>query len=205
MSDDPTPQIPIALDLLAADEACGIYLARPCTFGLASTDPGCEPVVWTLDRYSERVIRSLEGALLQVAPKDRALVLVGYSGGGLLATHLANRNPSVEGVITLAANLDLAAWVEHHGYVSSIVARSEGAPFPMRANLTQLHVVGARDRVSPAKIALDFLHRDERSHELLLEGADHTCCWIREWPLIRERFLRLIDESDPTEAASPGR
>ena len=205
VSDDPTPQIPIALDLLAADESCGIYLARPCTFGLASTDPGCEPVVWTLDRYSARVIESLEGALLQVAPRDRALVLVGYSGGGLLATHLANRIPSVEGVITLAANLDLEAWVEHHGYVSSMFARSEVAPFPMRANLAQLHVVGARDRVSPASLVLDFLQRDERANELVLEDADHICCWVREWPVIRERILRLMDESGPTEAASPGR
>jgi len=190
VSDDPTPQIPIALDLLAAEDSCGIYLARPCTFGLAATDPSCDPVVWTLDRYSEGVIESLEGALLEVAPPDRGLVLVGYSGGGLLAAHLANRIPRVQGIITLGANLDLGAWVEHHGYVSSIVSRSPAAPFPMRPGLVQLHVFGARDRVSPASISLDFLQRDQRSSELILESANHTCCWVREWPLIRERYMQ---------------
>ncbi|MCH7870040.1 MAG: alpha/beta hydrolase, partial [Myxococcales bacterium] len=195
MSDDPTPQNPIALDLLAAEDSCGIYLARPCSFGLAAADPSCEPLVWTLDRYSERVIESLEGALLEVAPRDRGLVLVGYSGGGLLAAHLANRISRVQGIITLGANLDLGAWVEHHGYLSSIVSRSPAAPFPMRGDLAQLHVFGARDRVSPASISLSFLQRDPRSSELVLESADHTCCWVREWPLIRERFLRQIDET----------
>ena len=204
-SEDPTPQIPVALDLLAAEDSCGIYLARPCTFGLASTDPSCEPLVWTLDRYSERVIESLEGALLLVAPSDRTLVLVGYSGGGLLATHLANRISRVEGVITLAANLDLEAWIEHHGYISSIVSRSPASPFPLRAGLVQLHVFGGRDRVSPASISLNFLQRDPRSSELVLKNADHSCCWVDEWPQIRERLLRSIVKSDRAEFTSSRR
>ncbi len=48
-------------DLLAADAGCGIHLARPCTYGLARADPHCNPVVWTLDRYSPAVIESLRG------------------------------------------------------------------------------------------------------------------------------------------------
>lgn len=186
VSEDPTPGDPIALDLLIADPACGLYVSRPCTFGLARSDPRCNPAVWTVDRYSEQAVASLASVLDRIVPAGRPIVLVGYSGGGLLASHLANRIPAVSGVITLAANLDLAAWVAHHGYAPELVARSLPSPFPIRDGVVSLHVFGALDAISPASLSTAVLGR--KSEILVLDAIDHACCWPREWPRIRAAF-----------------
>jgi hypothetical protein len=200
VSEDPTPGDPIALDLLIADEACGLYVSRPCTFGLARSDPRCNPSVWTVDRYSEQAVASLATVLKRVVPAGRPIVLVGYSGGGLLASHLANRLPAVSGVITLAANLDLAAWVAHHGYAPEIVARSLPSPFPIREGVVSLHVFGALDAISPASLSTAVLGRE--SEILVLDAIDHACCWPREWPRIRAAFQQRILSSSRIRPSS---
>ena len=203
VSEDPTPGEPIALELLIADEACGRYVSRPCTFGLARSDPQCNPSVWTLDRYSERAVASLASVLEQVVPEGRPIVLVGYSGGGLLASHLANRVPAVTGVITLAANLDLAAWVAHHGYAPEIVARSPPSPFPIREGVVALHVFGALDAISPASLATAVLGGE--SGIVVLDAVDHACCWAREWPRIRAAFQQRTRSSSRMRPSSAPR
>jgi len=40
---DPTPSHPLALELMAQDDAPALYLGRPCYFGAARESP-CEPI-----------------------------------------------------------------------------------------------------------------------------------------------------------------
>ena len=200
VSEDPTPADPIALDLLVADPACGLYVSRPCTFGLAAVDARCVPSVWTIDRYSSVVVESLAIILEQVVPADRPILLVGYSGGGLLASHLANRLRSVSGLITVAANLDLPVWVAHHHFAPELVARSLPSPFPIRNGVVALHVFGDRDAIAPASLAAGVLAGDS----LVLAGIDHTCCWPREWPRIRAAFQqRSLSSSRIRSSSAP--
>lgn len=191
---DPTPEMPLALELLRAGGACGLYLSRPCTFGLARTDPACSLGVWTVERYSERVLRSLAQAIVQVAPGERPLVLVGHSGGGLLAAHLAGRIARVRGLITLASNLDLEAWVAHHGYTREILERSPGSPFPLDPPVAQLHVFGGRDDIAPLALAAPALARDRSARVLVLPSANHTHGWVEQWPRIQGAFEVLLRE-----------
>ena len=44
------------------------------------------------------------------------LVWLGYSGGGTLAMLLAPRFDQTTDVVTVAANLDIDAWTDRHGY-----------------------------------------------------------------------------------------
>jgi pimeloyl-ACP methyl ester carboxylesterase len=187
---DPTPRVSVALDLLTADAGCGVVVSRPCTFGLAATDPRCEPAVWTVGRYAEDVIEDLALAIDLVAPADRSILLVGHSGGGLLATHIAARLDRVEGLITLGANLDVEAWSAHHGYTKALAASTPPLPFPLDSRVAQLHVFGGRDATAPIGLAAEALARDPRAGVLVLPSADHVCCWIDTWADVRDAFER---------------
>ncbi len=186
VSADPTPRHPLALELLAADGYCGLYLARPCTFGAAQSDPACGPGTWTVERYSERVLVSLQRAIRLAVPEDVRIVLVGYSGGGLLAAHLAQRMPEVDALVTLGANLDLDAWIRHHGYTEALARATPRLPARLRPELEQHHVLGARDDVSPAEFTKAWARRQSKVNLIVLEEADHRCCWVEAWRGIRE-------------------
>jgi pimeloyl-ACP methyl ester carboxylesterase len=181
------------------DESCGIYISRPCSFGLARLDPSCDPAVWTVDRYSRETVESILSAIESEVAEERSIVLVGFSGGGLLASHVAQRLDRAEALVTLGANLDLEAWVGYHGYTREILSRTPASPFPLRTDLVQLHVVGERDAVAPPAMSLALLGvyqaDGELAEVLILPDVDHTCCWLREWPGIRETLQQWIERS----------
>jgi len=199
-SEDPTPTDPLALRLLLQTPERGIYLARPCSFG-ARADPRCAPAVWTVDRYSEVVIASMQAALAAYLT-DEPVVLVGYSGGGVLAVQLAERIEHAVGVITVAANLDIARWALRHGYTPELARRSAPLRFPLRRPLLQLHVFGGRDDNAPYALAADLLAADPRAQVKVFPAADHDCCWQELWPAIAAQFQQLMDASDITRASS---
>ena len=110
VSTDPTPRYPLALHLAAKDPTPSLLLGRPCYYGASVAEP-CRPWLWTSGRYSEEIVRSMVAALRRLLPDrtGRRITLVGYSGGGVLAMLMAERLPSVERFLTLAANLDIDA------------------------------------------------------------------------------------------------
>lgn len=201
-SADPTPVTPIALQLMTLQTSPGLYLSRPCTFGTLRSDSHCQPAVWTVDRYAVEVVASLFNALAVLELLDTPLVIVGYSGGGVLALQLAARLDNALGVLTIAANLDVDRWVEHHGYTQRLLENTAQAPLPMRANLVQLHVFGNLDDNAPYFLAAGLLAQDANIQVRRFSGADHDCCWSDLWPLISADFQQLMETSDPLRARS---
>lgn len=161
---------------------------------------------WTSHRYGRRVLDSmseaLDGALATAGA--RTLILVGYSGGGTVAALLAARRSDVRGLITVAANLDHAAWTSHHGD-TPLDGSLNPADFAdaLRA-VPQAHFAGEDDDVVPLAVVRSFTRRlqDATSSRLVVvPGADHRCCWLEAWPtLIREARSRLAGKG----AAAPG-
>jgi pimeloyl-ACP methyl ester carboxylesterase len=180
---DPTPRNPLVLRLMALDPAPTLYLGRPCYLGLAETPP-CSSVLWTGERYSEAVVSSMEAALrrfLEGTEFDR-LVWVGYSGGGTLAALLAPRFDHTTDLITVAANLDIDAWTDLHGYSRLTGSLNPARQPPLPAWIRQRHYVGGNDRVVPEKIIAGG--SIDPGAVIVIPAYDHTCCWEEIWPAL---------------------
>ncbi|HEX7036228.1 MAG TPA: dienelactone hydrolase family protein [Pseudomonadales bacterium] len=201
IASDPTPRRPLTLELMARGPRPAVYLGRPCYHGLRA---GCDPALWTVARYSEAVVASLTEALTRLAAQHRAerVVLVGYSGGGALALLVAERQPTVDAVITLAANLDTDAWTALHGYSPLVGSLNPADAAGNRRVLRHLHLTGDADANVPP-----FLHdrlRDRLPAEafVTVPGFDHRCCWTKAWPSLAG-VDRLIEPAPPARVAAP--
>lgn len=188
ISSDPTPRRPLALELMALDAHPSVYLGRPCYFGQAQA-PGCSPWMWTSGRYSERVIATLAAALNALMAEERIheLTLIGYSGGGVIAWLLAERLPEVRCLVTISANLNVAAWTRHHGYSPLHASLDPAQRAPLPARVRHWHLLARRDRQVPPEL-FGAGHRTDAHRGSELQRArirvlagDHSCCWHRHW------------------------
>jgi pimeloyl-ACP methyl ester carboxylesterase len=196
---DPTPSRPIALRLMALDPAPRVFLGRPGQHGAE-----CHPRHWTTGRYGADVVESLIAALRSLAAVRDApgLVLLGYSGGGTLAMLVAERMPEVRAVVTVAANLDVAAWTALHGATPLSDSLDPGRRPPLPDGIAQLHVLGDRDRNVPPSLVEAVIARQPRARTLRVSSADHACCWEAVWPAVLDE-LAALERSTGTGPGSP--
>jgi pimeloyl-ACP methyl ester carboxylesterase len=178
---DPTPRSPVALRLMTRDPEAALLLGRPCYNGHYA-DAGCGPALWTDARYSEAVVDSMARALEAVRPPGARLTLIGHSGGGTLAMLLAERVAGVDAVVTIAGNLDLAAWARRHGYEPLSASLDPSARAPLPPHIRQIHFAGERDREVPPQLVASAARRQPGARFELRPGFDHACCWLRDWP-----------------------
>ncbi|CUI08835.1 hypothetical protein BN2497_12447 [Janthinobacterium sp. CG23_2] len=187
VSPDPTPVRPVALQLALRHPGGAVaYLARPCQFQAGALPPACRSAVWTDARYSVRVIDSMNAALDQLKQRAgaRHLVLVGYSGGGAVAALLAARRADVALLLTVAANLDTAAWARLQ-HLSPLAASLNPADYAAQlAHVPQQHWVGADDDIVPPTVLASYAARfpaGARPRITVIPGVGHACCWQAGW------------------------
>jgi len=195
LSADPTSREPLILDLLAQDPKPALLLGRPCYHGF-SQDAACQPIHWSDHRYAPAIVDALSEALkhwLAAHPTEN-LVLIGYSGGGSLAMLIAPHLPAVRAVVTLAANLDVAAWSHQHGYASLQGSLDPALQAPLPAAIRQLHFAGERDRNVPPALIAPVVARQPTAELVILEDFTHTCCWREHWPSLLLRIDALLEK-----------
>ena len=183
VSDDPTPRVPFALELMARDSGPRLFLGRPCHFELLG-DSRCRPLLWTHERYSGAVVASMVAALrgfLSVHPYPN-VVLIGYSGGGTLAWLMAARIPETTRVVTIAANLDIDEWARIHGYSPLIGSLNPALAPALTPAIDQIHYAGGRDTNVTLSVVASFVHRHPAARVIEIAEFDHRCCWIDRWP-----------------------
>jgi pimeloyl-ACP methyl ester carboxylesterase len=194
---DPTSERPLALSLANLDKENVLYLGRPCYMGLFK-DGLCEEKYWTSARYSPEVVASMVAALRNIIDDIGVshVTLFGYSGGGSIAMLMAAYSlpmqiPSLDSVVTVAANLSVKAWVDEHGYLPL-----DQSLDPVQASYTDsirfMHYIGIHDKNVAAGQLVNFVARHGGSFKVL-DAVDHNCCWVQRWPaLLQEqtRFLR---------------
>ena len=188
VASDPSPRTPLALEFMLQDPAAAIYVGRPCHFGAAG-QPGCHPLIWTHARYGEAVVASMAAVIEQWLSKTgrTELVLIGYSGGGTLASLLAARLPQTVGLLTIAANLDVDAWTALHRYSPMIGSLDPAQSDALDSHIVQHHHVGVRDRNVPPELLARFVAKEPGARLFMHPDFDHVCCWVAAWP-------RLLDE-----------
>lgn len=189
---DPTPHQPIALELAAADtSATVIYLGRPCQYLDARALQDCDSAYWTERRFAPEVVVAYDAAISQQksALAARRLRLIGYSGGGVLATLLAARRDDVELLITVAAPLAVADWVATHN-ASALTGSLDPAELEQNARLPRsVHFAGGNDRIVPESVVKGFVRRKGGQMETIPD-FDHECCWVRDWDTL---LMRVTD------------
>lgn len=182
---NPTGRRPLALELMVQDSAPAVYLGRPC-YHQASLPAACRPELWTGGRYSPAVLEPMVDALLALV-RERTpgeVVLIGYSGGGALAALAAPRLADMTSVslITLAANLDTAAWTAHHRLLPLATSLNPARQPP--SGLPEVHLLGEEDAIVPAVTVKQYGHQHPQARFLYLTGFDHRCCWVQAWPTL---------------------
>jgi pimeloyl-ACP methyl ester carboxylesterase len=181
---DPTPRNALVLRLLAQDPATAAYVGRPCYDGTA-TDALCSQHLWTRDRYSEEVVASMAAIVSQLMTAGRyeTIAWFGHSGGGTLAVLLARRFSQTRLVVTVAGDLDTAAWAKAiaHEDLDGSLNPADGPP--LAPEIRQRHYAGARDRIVPPDLMANAAAH-LGAGLTVIDTFDHVCCWERLWPAI---------------------
>jgi dienelactone hydrolase len=188
---DPTTRNPVALRMLIASREPAIYVTRPCYNEVA--DGACEAQPWTFARYSEGTVASMAKAIDDYARAARApeLRIIGYSGGGVLAVLIAERLTNVSAVVTIAANLDVAAWATHHGYLP-LTQSLDPAGSARVHGWKEVHLQGGRDATVPRETTRAYFERFPAAKAIAFEDYDHVCCWLRDWDEIEQRIANEL-------------
>jgi hypothetical protein len=186
IAEDPTPDDPVALRLAVADPARSVlYLARPCQYVEGPETRNCRSFYWSTGRLAPEIVEATGRAIdaAEAASGAASLELVGYSGGGALAVLVAARRHDVVRLVTVAADLDLAAWTHLHevspltGSLDPIDAAADVARVP------QLHYAGAADAIVPPEIVAGFVRAaGAAARMVVVPGYTHECCWVASWP-----------------------
>lgn len=194
-SSDPTPLDPMALRLaLAHPQGNAAYLARPCQYTGAGTLP-CVEDYWTGKRFSPEVIAATSMALddLKKTFGARQLYLVGYSGGGAIASLVAARRSDVLLLVTVAGNLDMNYWTHLHHLTPLTHSLNPADAKQQLARVRQVHWSGGKDQIVPTAVAKAFASHwpsTEKPSIWIVKDNDHFRGWVENWPALWEASLQ---------------
>jgi len=184
LSKNPTPSNPIALKLMMQDNSkCKIYLSRPCQY---TNIEKCENKFWNEARFSNDVIKAYIEILDSIKRdyKNSSFKLIGYSGGGAIATILSAKREDITFLITVAGNLDIEKWINTHN-ISKLNESLNPADFTKNLeNLHQIHLIADDDKNISIDIFLSFKNRFENSKNVkhkIFNDFTHSKGWVENW------------------------
>lgn len=187
-SQDPTPRHPIALQLaLRHHSGAAAYLARPCQYVAGKDRRNCQKTWWTDRRFATEVVQASNQAVDQLKQRVHAqqIVLIGYSGGGAVAALLAAQRKDVARLVTVAGNLDHVLWTQLHHVAPLTGSLNPADEWRALVDIPQVHFVGGSDSIVSREVAESYVARfptDKRPPVRVIEGFDHACCWVEQWP-----------------------
>lgn len=184
ISDNPTPRSPMLLELATMDRRPNVvYIARPCQYTPMSNNPKCDYPYWLDKRMSEEVIKSVNDAIIQIT-NGNSVDLVGFSGGGGVATLVAVENDQINSILTIAANLDHVAFNKYNQSRPMIGSLNPIDYAEVINDIPQLHVSGAEDARVPPFIADNFVKaskNDKCVKNLIIPKVTHSKGWNNVW------------------------
>ena len=187
ISPDPTPINPLAFKLMNIDKnKCKVYLARPCQY-IKSNE--CNNIYWTSHRFNEKVIESYLEIfdILKRENSNKTFNIIGYSGGGAVASIISAKRDDIDSLITIAGNLDHKKWTDYHN-ITPLSASLNPINFTDKLKyVKQYHLIGKNDRIVPEDIFLSYKSYFEYNQNLFYKkyNATHN----KNWESIYMQFL----------------
>lgn len=177
---NPTPINPLMLKLaLEHSDNCVVYLSRPCQY--APNMKSCTQKDWGKARFSQRIINSMDAAIDILNADRRPLDLIGYSGGGAIATLLTSQREDVIKLTTIAGNISTSSWVKKHRLTP---LRGSLDPLDVAQSIKhipQVHLVGGQDENITIDYAQEFKIKSGNPDTIQIRtvpDATHNAGWL---------------------------
>ncbi|HQQ74947.1 MAG TPA: alpha/beta hydrolase [Pseudomonadales bacterium] len=190
-SEDPTPINPVALKLALTDNHPAIiYLGRPCQY---QAHPNCTSDYWLSKRFAPEVVQGYQDVLNTIKEKNHQLqfVLIGFSGGGAIATLLAEQRNDIKLLVTVAGNLDHQYWTEQHNITPLTGSMNPVDYCGALRNTRQIHFIGENDTIITSETSSKFFNCIGSTDNITIrniQNFDHHCCWENQWPQLQLEF-----------------
>ena len=188
----PTPNRTFSASLAAKDTNSSVsYISRPCQFINSEQSLQCPTILWGKARFGPKAI-SIVDAAINVLKQEMGsslsskIELIGYSGGGVMATLLAAKRNDVSCLVTIAAPLDLDAWTNFHHVApldqSIRLTQLSAIELNQLQNTQQFHFYGTEDRNTPFQSVSRIQNLlGKKAQWLQILGFDHQNHWISAW------------------------
>lgn len=193
LSTNPTPKQALALKLAMRDPHPNvIYIARPCQYTPHKLDPLCTKKYWSSHRYAPEVIQATNEVLDQIKTKNTNFVLIGFSGGASVAALTASTRQDIQGLITVAGDLDHESLNQYHHTTPLHGSLNPKHIAQQLKNLPQQHFNGDKDTIVPTWVAEQFVKQVQSNCAQVhtFKGISHHQGWEELWPTTIIKPLR---------------
>lgn len=164
---DPTPKSYFLRNIAFNDtNANVVYLARPCQYIKSNN---YNSIDWTTGRFSQKIVDNVAQAIKQIA-SDKKVVLIGYSGGGLLCGLIINQyqqDLNIVKWVTIAGLLNHTRWTTYFNYVPL----KDSLDLDAIPDIEQTHYIGKKDKIIPYQFTLESA---DKSNCVIIEDATHN-------------------------------
>ncbi len=188
LSNNPTPLQPLALHLAMRDPFENvIYIARPCQYTPLNLDKHCDAKYWSSHRYAKEVISSVSEVLdnYAVLNQHTNFTLIGFSGGASVAALVAAQRNDIQGLITVAGDLNHERLNRFHKTTPLSGSLNPTKMADKLKDIPQQHYVGENDPIIPTWLAQGFakeLNNPACVKVSSFKGVSHHKGWENKWP-----------------------
>lgn len=198
ISDNPTPFNSVVVKMALDDTNHNVaIIGRPCQYFNLYRDGWCNNEYWSYSRYSDEVVNAISEVIDEILQKlegEKQVGLIGFSGGGTIASLVAPRRDDVSWLITVAANLDHKLWTEIHGVTPLTNSMNLLEVTDQLEVVPQVHFVGSNDTVVPKDVVLSLVDKyDTIVPVITVEGFSHQCCWGQDWKILLKQALERLE------------
>lgn len=200
LSGDPTPHNPFMLKVALEDRTYeAVYLARPCQYVIEHGKGfNCHTALWSDGRFNRVVVQDMNEAIswAKKLKNKQDVVLIGGSGGAMVAMLVAAKRNDVKGIVTLSGLINHESWTRLLKLTP--LRQSENASYSAVSSVPQIHLLAEDDKVIPKNYALGEIARAKSAARKPLQGFvvpdfDHDCCWDGYW---RQNYKQILGQFD---------